>query len=275
MRTTRRVPRRLASLIALCAVLCLALQGGAVERGAETVSGGGAASTGGAYKAHDTVGQGPVGPMAEDTDLRAYDGFWLILPSINVPVEGSFFATLTGEGTAVLRWTVASLNDIYGFNIYRATAEDGPFVRLNDELLPAVTPGSYEDRALWPQTTFWYELRAVLTDDTEDVVGGWRPTIETSGRLLLALYPASPNPFAGVTTVRFDVPDHAGPVRLRVFNIGGRLVRTLADAPIARGRHERTWDGRDESGAKAAAGVYFTRLEVDGRSEQHKIMLLR
>lgn len=275
MRTTRGVPRRSVFLVALCAALCIAVTAQAVERGAETVSGGGAPATSASYRAHDTVGQGPIGPMAEDTDLRGYDGFWSILPSINVPVEGAFFATLTEEGTAILRWTVASLHDIEGFNIYRATSEDGPFVRLNETLLPAETPGSYVDKALWPQTTFWYELRAVFTDGTEDVVGGWKPTIETSGRLILALYPASPNPFVGATTVRFDVPDHAGPVRVLVFNVNGRLVRTLVDAPMDRGRYERTWDGRDETGAKVAAGVYFARLEVDDRSERQKVMLLR
>lgn len=275
MRTERGVPRRLVLLTALIAAICLVLPAEAVERGAETVSGGGAPATSASYKSHDTVGQGPIGPMAEDTDLRAYDGFWLILPSINVPVEGAFFATLTEEGTAILRWTVASLDHITGFNVYRATAEDGPFTKLNDEPLDAESPGSYEDRTLWPETTFWYELRAVLVDGEEDVVGGWKPSVETGGKLLLALYPASPNPFAGSTTIRFDVPDHAGPVRIRIYNVAGRVVRTLVDGPIDRGRYERTWDGRDDAGSRLATGVYFARIEVDGGTQKQKMMLLR
>lgn len=275
MKISTGMSRPLALLTVFAAALCLALPAAAIDRGAEAVSGGGAAASSASYRSHDTIAQGPVGPMAEDTDLRAYDGFWLILPSINVPVEGAFFASVTEQGTAVLRWSVASLDGIEAFNVYRATSEDGPFTRLNDEPLPAESPGSYEDKALWPETTFWYELHAVLADGTEDVVGGWKPSIETGGRLLLALYPASPNPFAGTTSIRFDVPDHAGAVRVLVYNVNGRLVRTLASGPVERGRHERAWDGRDDSGARVSAGVYFARLEVDGRSERQKIMLLR
>jgi hypothetical protein len=48
----------------------------------------------------------------------------------------------------------------------------------------------------------------------------------------------------------------------------------MVSGPMERGRHERVWDGRDEVGRRAATGVYFARLSVDGRTSEQKVMLV-
>jgi hypothetical protein len=276
MRTMKGANRWLLLALTALAVLALAVPSAAYKRGAEVVSGGGAPSSSASYRAHDTIAQGPIGPRAEGASgTRGYDGFWLGLPSINVPVEGSFFGSVTESGTAMLRWTVAALHDVAALNIYRATSEDGPFDLLNSEPLELASPGTYEDSTVWPQTTFWYELRALMTDGTEQVVAGSPAMVTTDGRLVLTLYPARPNPFRDSATVRFDVPDHVGAVLITIYNVRGQVVRTLVDQPMERGRYERIWDGRDDSGSPAAAGVYFMSLIVDGKAERQKTMLLR
>ena len=55
-----------------------------------------------------------------------------------------------------------------------------------------------------------------------------------------------------------------GPVRVDVFDINGRLVRTAFDAPLAPGTHSIAWDGRAAEGGRAPVGVYFLRV-VSGR----------
>ena len=60
-----------------------------------------------------------------------------------------------------------------------------------------------------------------------------------------------------------DLPA-AGPVRVDVFDINGRLVRTAFDAPLAPGTHSIAWDGRAAEGGRAPVGVYFLRV-VSGR----------
>jgi hypothetical protein len=268
---------RLVILPLICVALCAAatsIASGQVARGAETVSCGGGDATSLSYRAHDTIGQGPIGTVAEGGGMRAYDGFWLTLPNINVPVEGAFFAALTEAETVILRWTVGSLNEITGFHVYRATAEEGPFTRVNEDVLPPQSPGSYEDATVWPETAFWYEVRAVFGDGSEDVVGGYSAMVTTGGRLALRLYPAYPNPSRGGTMLRFDVPSHAGDVFLDVYSADGRRVRSLVSGPWDRGRHELVWDGQDKSGRTAASGVYFVRLVVDGESEARKVLVL-
>ena len=75
----------------------------------------------------------------------------------------------------------------------------------------------------------------------------------------LVLRGATPNPFNPATDIRFGLPA-AARTTLRVFDVSGRLVRTLVDGPLSAGAHTRRWDGRDESGRDASSGVYFVRL---------------
>ena len=262
----------------LCFAFSLALAVPAwstVEIGAETMSCGGGPGEGGMLRAHDSIAQGPIGPRAEGGSIRAYDGFFLVLPSINVPVEGAFFAEPLESGSVVLRWTVGALGSVTEINIYRAISAEGPFIRVNEESLPVESPGSFEDSSVWPETVFWYEVRLLLSDGEEDVLFGSPAMVTTIGRLALQLEMARPNPFHDVTSLRFDVPSHAGPVNLSVFSISGREIRRLVDGVWARGRHELTWDGRDSRGNAVSSGVYFVRLEVDGESRIQKVMVMR
>jgi hypothetical protein len=216
----------------------------------------------------------------DDIDLAVVDYLGdavsvLVNRIIDSPVEGAFYAVEEAGGTVVLRWSVAALGSVRGFNVYRSVSPEGPFARVNEQLIAPSESGSFEDATVWPQTTFWYELRAVLPDGSEDVVGFGLASVTTGGRLAATLAPASPNPFTRETTVVFDVPGGAGAVELAVYDVAGRLVRTLASGPVERGRHEAVWDGRDSGGAQVAAGVYFLRLDVGGAMRTEKSIVVR
>ncbi|MBN1827506.1 MAG: S8 family serine peptidase [Candidatus Eisenbacteria bacterium] len=90
----------------------------------------------------------------------------------------------------------------------------------------------------------------------------------------LRLHPARPNPFNPTTHLRFDMP-RSGRVKLAVYDIAGRLVRTLLDEEVGAGRYEETWNGDDGRGSPAASGVYFARLHALDRVETSKLILVR
>jgi hypothetical protein len=96
--------------------------------------------------------------------------------------------------------------------------------------------------------------------------------VETQHRL--SLDKVYPNPFNPSTTIHYTVPE-AGLVELRIYDVTGRLVRPLVSEWRSQGGHASTWDGRDTRGAAAASGIYFVRLESDGRVSNRKIMLLK
>jgi photosystem II stability/assembly factor-like uncharacterized protein len=83
-----------------------------------------------------------------------------------------------------------------------------------------------------------------------------------------------PNPFNPKTSIAFTV-DRSGPVKLRVFDARGRLVRTLVDEPRPAGAHTIEWDGRDDGGRQAAAGVYLYRLDAGSQVLQRKMTLVK
>ena len=83
-----------------------------------------------------------------------------------------------------------------------------------------------------------------------------------------------PNPFNPETTIRYDL---AGPaeVRLTVYDVLGRRVRTLVAKKQAAGEHSAVWDGRDDRGRQLASGVYVYRLEAGDFTKSAKMLLLK
>jgi hypothetical protein len=89
--------------------------------------------------------------------------------------------------------------------------------------------------------------------------------VEEPGAAGLRLAPPAPNPFRLSCAIRFDLPRESD-VRLGVFDVSGRLIRTLQNGPMFAGRHVRSWDGATNFGARAPAGVYFYRLDARDHS---------
>jgi hypothetical protein len=85
---------------------------------------------------------------------------------------------------------------------------------------------------------------------------------------------SSPNPFRMNTEISFDMRK-AGTAKVAIYNLKGQLVRTLAENDYAKGSHKLTWDGKDNSGNFAGAGVYFSRLEADGKTLSQKMVMIK
>jgi hypothetical protein len=83
-----------------------------------------------------------------------------------------------------------------------------------------------------------------------------------------------PNPFNPATAVRFHLAS-AARARLDVFDVRGRLVRTLADGQLSAGWQEATWDGRGADGSAVASGVYFVRLSSGGETRTQRFVVVR
>ena len=83
-----------------------------------------------------------------------------------------------------------------------------------------------------------------------------------------------PNPFNPRTEIVFSLP-RDGRASLKVFDVAGRLVRTLIDGDLTAGEHVAVWNGETDAGGRAASGVYFYRVDAGGESSTRKMMLVK
>ncbi len=88
-----------------------------------------------------------------------------------------------------------------------------------------------------------------------------------------------PNPFNPSTTITFSLPSQSGggysPTTLRIYNVLGRVVRTLLDESLVAGTHDVVWDGRDDQGNQVASGIYFYRLRSGDYEDTKKMVMMK
>jgi pimeloyl-ACP methyl ester carboxylesterase len=84
----------------------------------------------------------------------------------------------------------------------------------------------------------------------------------------------SPNPFNPSTAFRLALPSDAR-VRLVIYDLEGKPVRTLAETRFSAGESALIWDGRNDAGDDVPSGVYFFLFEADRASTSGKVTLLR
>ncbi|UCG91252.1 MAG: S8 family peptidase, partial [candidate division WOR-3 bacterium] len=94
-----------------------------------------------------------------------------------------------------------------------------------------------------------------------------------TSRDLRSLFVA-PNPFKNVVRIDFTIPI-AQNVKLIVYDVCGRKVRTLIDGVQKQGNFSIIWEGTDDHGKDVSAGIYFCRIESEGDALTNKLILLK
>lgn len=114
-----------------------------------------------------------------------------------------------------------------------------------------------------------FDLGATVSIDRDagdrPATDGTNPDIQTS------IYP---NPFNPSMTVTFALTSRER-VHVRVFDVAGRLVKTLADGAFASGSHALQWNGHDNHGARVASGIYFVRIDAGSYSVTRRAVMLK
>lgn len=105
---------------------------------------------------------------------------------------------------------------------------------------------------------------------------GWFPRLNPSDSTVAApglRVQTAPNPFVPSTVILVDLPA-GGATRVEVFDERGRLVKRLLDTWMPAGQHAVTWDGTDAQGMRVGAGVYFSRVILNGRAASQRVVKL-
>ena len=88
------------------------------------------------------------------------------------------------------------------------------------------------------------------------------------------LFPAYPNPFNPITTLRYDLPEDAD-VTITIFDLMGRQVRTLVNRKVGAGYHSTLWNATNNAGQPVSAGIYLYTIDAGQFRQTKKMVLLK
>jgi hypothetical protein len=154
--------------------------------------------------------------------------------------------------------------------------------RLENISLETMEIGQYQTDAPYHELMFVYNDWNNGVPSVSDLVPALEgATVSLASRTPSAILPTEfdlsqnkPNTFNPSTQINFALPS-AAKVNLTVFNVLGQQVKTLVDEYMTAGYQTVTWDGRDNSGASVASGVYFYRIAAGDFAETKKMLLLK
>jgi hypothetical protein len=196
----------------------------------------------------------------------------------SIYVDNQSVATLlqsclaTYNGWAVeIAWRLAEVDEGVEFFVLRAWDDHG-FVELESiEIIRGGLTFICYDETIDRGETYRYRIEYGAGDD--------RAVLFETGPIVipplpLTLYQNYPNPFNPSTVIRYYLPSD-GHVILEIFDVSGRRVARLIDAPEKKGPHLFEWDGRDQFDRPISSGLYFYRLRAGKQSISRKMLILR
>jgi choice-of-anchor B domain-containing protein len=230
------------------------------------------------------TGQGPVGGGVGDNDV---DGGQTTLLSPIYDLSGQ-----SDVGISYFRWYVNDAGSNPGEDPFTVDVTTNGLTWTNIETI-LTSNASWEqvsvtlsDLGLTPTSQVQLRFIAIdagfggsiveaAIDDLE--IFGTSPTVAVDPSISIGvtrLLPLAPNPFRSDALVRFELAGRAD-VSLDVYDVQGRLVQRLVDGSLDAGVQAVRWDGRTLSGASAAPGVYYVRLETKAATSVQKIVRAR
>ena len=182
------------------------------------------------------------------------------------------FDAASTSGGIELRWSFGEPGRVATVVVERASRATGPWVSMDLELRRESDVTVALDRTADGADEYFYRLVAELTDGSQVVFG---PVSANSGASFATsdLTRVSPNPTSGAIQLQYAVA-RAGPVRLELLDVSGRVMATLADRIQEPGRYEAAWDGMDR-GRWVPPGLYFVRLTAPGQVAMRKLAIIR
>lgn len=205
------------------------------------------------------------------------------LVDMTLPVQmGQIAGKYSYDKGVILSWRTESEFNLAGFHVLRSTSPEGPFARVSTALIPGhgTTSDLHEYQFIdsnvdWGKK-YYYMLHEISTTFMDTSKTYYGPFVVQTGEAPNAFQLSQnyPNPFNPSTEIQYQItePSH---VRLTIFNLLGKEVKTLVDEDKPAGIYQISWDGKDELGKEAPSGIYFYRITAGEKSEIRKMTKIK
>ncbi|MFH1841876.1 MAG: C25 family cysteine peptidase [bacterium] len=190
-----------------------------------------------------------------------------------VPYDLAKFTAVTDPDGVTLSWTVRDERPVTGWRLARLDDDQPEPAILHEQPLAADARG-FIDLTADPTAGCRYLITALHPFGQSTELGPYSYSPTSTQITSFNLLPCWPNPVRGSTTINFAL-SRTEPVKLRIYDLAGRCVRTLVNGPLPQGPGSLVWDGRDNAGQLAAGGVYLYRLETNKEIRTRKLLLVR
>jgi FlgD Ig-like domain len=199
----------------------------------------------------------------------------------DTPVLMEYFNLFESEAGVTLSWRAPDMLAGSEYFIYRKPAGAS---ETSYDLLNLTDPISgrgqlqYLDDLVAFGETYDYKLLALLPNGSHREFGPIQVKISVSAPRF-GLERIHPNPSSHLSdgqsvTIRFRVGQNDQECRLGLFDVSGRLIRTLHQGLTEPGSHIVSWDGRNAAGAPVGSGIYFIRLQSGAQIQQRRMVLI-
>ena len=106
----------------------------------------------------------------------------------------------------------------------------------------------------------------------EDVAVDETPDTHLSGPIDF-LYQSRPNPFRGTATIRFNLAGET-PVDIAIYDVSGRMVKTLMDGVGDQGENTVVWDGTDNGGNRVGSGIFWVKMSTPSYESTKQMVVM-
>ncbi len=173
-----------------------------------------------------------------------------------------------------LSWSAARESDFAQYVVSRGANPE--FTPGPDSWLAYPTQSHYFDAEWTPDNRYYYKVVAVDRHGNQSAPALLAPDDARGEDVPSALFLAqnAPNPFNPRTRMAFGLVN-SGAVSLRIYDVAGRLVKTLVEGMFLPGSYSREWDGRGDHGEAIASAVYVVRLVTEQGIRTSKLTLAR
>ena len=201
------------------------------------------------------------------------------------------FSSFTAEELAShfvsLEWTTQSETDMLGYNVLRSESDqESQALTINTNLIAAsnlTTETTYEfvDEDVLENRTYWYWIENIEAGGYTQLYGPVNVTLgediheenPPDAQWCTAIESNYPNPFNPSTTIVYTLEKESS-IEVDIFNHRGQRVRSFSDHK-PKGRHNVNWDGKDSHGKSCGTGIYYFRMQANGKTDIIKGTLLK
>jgi hypothetical protein len=208
-----------------------------------------------------------------------------VLPPYGPNLSSPLYGDTIDDSTPTFDW-----DDVEGANMYWIQVDNNSDF-LSPEIDAESTISTYSPFSSIDDDEYYWHVKARnVCDQWSGWSNVWYFIMDTetgisdhpsTGELLPTSFSMSqnyPNPFNPSTTISFDIPGNVGSknhLNLSIYDIRGRLVRTLLSSALEPGHYKVTWNGKDENGESVSSGIYLYILKAGEKTYIRKMTILK